>query len=123
MGDLLFVIITLALFILGFSCITLLVDYKEIKDELNKLRFENNLLQSDIKILRGDRVVFDPFDFFKKTNLNINISEVNDDIKDAIKYARDKSHPDNGGSDDDFIKFHKLYQRICKQGDDRHDGE
>ena len=40
--------------------------------------------------------------------------EVDKDIKDAIKLARDKSHPDNGGSSDEFIRFQQLYERICK---------
>ena len=89
--------------------IELSTDYKSAKNELDRLKLENDLLKLEIKTLRRDRVVFDP-----KTNLGTNISEVDEDIKEAVKYARDKSHPDNGGLDSDFIKFHKLYQRICK---------
>lgn len=94
--------------------IELSLDYKKIETKLDDLERENLRLKFDVKTLRGDRVVFDPFEYFRKTNLGTNISEVDDDIKEAIKYARDKSHPDNGGLDSDFIKFHKLYQRICK---------
>ena len=36
------------------------------------------------------------------------------DVKDAIKYAMKKSHPDNGGTKEDFIKFNALYEKICK---------
>ena len=90
--------------------IELSLDYKKIETKLDYLERENLRLKFDVKTLRGDRVIFDPFEYFR----NSRPKEIDDDIKDAIKYARDKSHPDNGGSDGDFIKFHKLYQRICK---------
>ena len=113
MGSVFFAIIGFALIILVINYIGLSCDYTNAKNELDRLELENSRLKSQIKTLRGDRVVFDPFEYFSK-NLGTNISEVDDDIKEAIKYARDKSHPDNGGLKDDFIKFHKLYQRICK---------
>ena len=34
------------------------------------------------------------------------------DIKEAVKYAMKKSHPENGGSSDDFNKFRELYNKI-----------
>lgn len=113
MGSVFFAIIGFALIILVINYIGLSCDYTNAKNELDRLELENSRLKSQIKTLRGDRVVFDPFEYFRK-NLGTNISEVDDDIKEAVKYARDKSHPDNGGLDSDFIKFHKLYQRICK---------
>lgn len=33
------------------------------------------------------------------------------DIKEAIHYAMIKAHPDNGGKQEDFVKFRKLYER------------
>lgn len=90
--------------------IELSLDYKKIETKLDDLERENLRLKFDVKTLRGDRVVFDPFEYFR----NSRPKELDDDIKEAVKYARDKSHPDNGGLDSDFIKFHKLYQRICK---------
>lgn len=41
-------------------------------------------------------------------NMTIN----NDDIIDAIKYARKSAHPDNGGSQEDFIHFNNLYKKV-----------
>ena len=32
------------------------------------------------------------------------------DVKEAIRYAMVKAHPDNGGKEEDFIKFRKLYE-------------
>lgn len=34
------------------------------------------------------------------------------DIKEAVKYAMKKSHPDNDGSSDEFNKFRELYNKI-----------
>ena len=42
------------------------------------------------------------------------MSDQSEEIKVAIKYAMIKSHPDNGGSQDDFIKFRKLYQDVSR---------
>lgn len=36
----------------------------------------------------------------------------NKDVKYAIKYAMKCSHPDNGGSAEDFQKFKKLYDKL-----------
>ena len=35
-----------------------------------------------------------------------------EEVKEAIKYARNKSHPDNGGNQADFIKFNNLYKKM-----------
>ena len=113
MMDFLGIVITILLCIcilLLLKYIELSLDYKKIETKLDDLQRENLRLKFDVKTLRRDRFVFDPFEYFR----NSRSKEVDADIKEAIKYARDKSHPDNGGSDGDFIKFHKLYQRICK---------
>lgn len=34
------------------------------------------------------------------------------DIKEAVHYAMVKAHPDNGGKQEDFVKFRKLYERM-----------
>lgn len=39
-------------------------------------------------------------------------SQYDNDIKEAVKYAMKKSHPDNGGSNEDSDKFRKLFERI-----------
>lgn len=31
---------------------------------------------------------------------------------EAVKYAMNKSHPDNGGKQEDFLKFRKLYEDL-----------
>ena len=34
------------------------------------------------------------------------------DIKEAVHYAMIKAHPDNGGKQEDFVKFRNLYERV-----------
>lgn len=41
-------------------------------------------------------------------------NKYDDEVKDAITYAMKRSHPDNGGCEEDFIRFNKLYEKICK---------
>lgn len=45
-------------------------------------------------------------------NTTYNKEETRSDVKDAVKYAMKKSHPDNGGSADDFRKFRELYEEM-----------
>ena len=35
-----------------------------------------------------------------------------DSVKEAVHYALLKSHPDNGGKQEDFIKFRELYKKM-----------
>lgn len=35
-----------------------------------------------------------------------------DSVKEAVRYAMLKSHPDNGGRKEDFIKFRELYKKM-----------
>lgn len=34
------------------------------------------------------------------------------DVMAAVKYAMNKSHPDNGGSTEDFIRYKKVYDKL-----------
>ena len=45
-------------------------------------------------------------------NTIYNKEETRSDVKDAVKYAMKKSHPDNGGSAEDFRKFRELYEEM-----------
>lgn len=37
---------------------------------------------------------------------------IDEDTKAAIRYAMIHSHPDKGGKEEDFIRFHSLYEKI-----------
>lgn len=34
----------------------------------------------------------------------------------AVKYAMKKSHPDNGGNAEDFVRFKKCYEELTRKG-------
>ena len=34
------------------------------------------------------------------------------DVTAAVRYAMTKAHPDNGGKQEDFIKFRKIYEKL-----------
>lgn len=58
------------------------------------LRLQNNMLKSAI-----DKMKSEP-------------ATVSEDIKEAVKYAMVHSHPDNGGTPEDFMKFRKAYEEL-----------
>lgn len=37
---------------------------------------------------------------------------IDEDTKAAIRYAMIHSHPDKGGKEEDFVRFHSLYEKI-----------
>lgn len=37
---------------------------------------------------------------------------IDEDTKAAIRYAMIHSHPDKGGKEEDFVRFHALYEKI-----------
>lgn len=46
--------------------------------------------------------------FYKTNNKPVTDKE----MIDAVKYAMKAAHPDNGGKQEDFIKFNNLYNKI-----------
>ena len=65
------------------------------KRKIDEICTENNKLRNKIYKL--------------ESQLNIKYS---DEIKEAVKYAMVCAHPDNGGDNNTFIKYRKLYQSI-----------
>lgn len=88
--------------ILYVACITILF----IKNNEEKKYLELKVLSLEAAI-----EVFEEYKAVLKSNINNNVI-INDDIKEAVKYAMKKSHPDNNGNAEDFDKFRKLYERI-----------
>lgn len=69
-----------------------------LQDKVRKLEYENNILKN--------------YKSFFETSYKTATYIYDNDIKEAVKYAMKKSHPDNGGSSDDFNKFRELYNKI-----------
>lgn len=60
---------------------------RSLKDALRHSEFKNSFMQS------------------------LNIDSVDDTVLDALKIAMKQSHPDNGGSSEDFIRFREALNR------------
>lgn len=91
-------------------------EIKQLKSDNEQLKRMNALYKSAYDSVKNMNMYHwgtNKFSNYNTSNMGQNIS-IDKDIKDAIKLARDKSHPDNGGSSDDFIRFQELYRRICK---------
>ena len=50
----------------------------------------------------------------KRKSKKYNI-DCNEDILDAVKLAMKVSHPDNGGNQEDFIKYREVYLKLTKK--------
>lgn len=42
--------------------------------------------------------------------------QISNDVIQAVKYAMKKSHPDNGGNAEDFMRFQKVYEELTGRG-------
>lgn len=56
-------------------------------------------------------------EFYKKKYLESkstsnNSQDITRETLEAVKYARIKSHPDNGGTMEDFVKFNEFYNKL-----------
>lgn len=99
------IILILVIFIL---CICLYDETKTRKEseKINKfLKNRINMYELEIDYLRN---------IANNKLKNIRL-KTNEEILDAVKYARKHSHPDNGGNAQDFHKFYDLYEKLTKQ--------
>lgn len=99
--------------ILAMGCFACLLMFLSIKSV--NLYSKCKKLQTELDAAKSYEVIAGIYknkleNILKKREINID-----DDIKKAIKYARDKSHPDNGGRNEDFIKFQNLYKEINRE--------
>lgn len=86
--------------------------YKKICNEVD----ENSRLKIEIiqknTIIQNKNVYIVSLEQQLRARKNGSVTYLNSDIKDAVKFAMIHSHPDNGGAQDDFIKYRKLYQEM-----------
>lgn len=76
-----------------------LKSYLKSKEENASLKEENTRLSILLSAFRES--------FIKENN-----STIDSNVKEAVRYAMLKSHPDNGGKSEDFVKFRNLYERM-----------
>ena len=104
-------IMSVTLFVMfGIVFILLVIsNYKrvDIKQNLDIAKQENSLLKDKIKNLEYENGLFR--NYYQNHTYSKSNSE---EVKEAVRYAMKKSHPDNGGSAKDFDRFRKLYNSM-----------
>lgn len=99
----------ISLILLSVFLLMLFFINDKIKDNLKSVQTENKILKDKIRNLNGELNCYKTSRIYKSNSASKVLDE---DIKEAIKYAMKKSHPDNNGNAEDFDKFRKLYERI-----------
>ena len=86
----------------------LIEDYKKLKHDYKAAK---NHIRELEQLLR-DQYIKNQFNntFIRSSDTTIG----NDIIQDALKIAMIQSHPDNGGNNDDFIRFREAYNKYKK---------
>lgn len=69
-----------------------------LQDKIRSLEYENNILKN--------------YKSFFETSYKAASHKYDSDVKEAVKYAMKKAHPDNGGNNEEFNKFRELYNKI-----------
>lgn len=89
--------------------VLLFVFYAQKKEENKKLERKLSKAKIDISVLQAANQSLSR-QLFMGTNPSR--YRYNSDVIDAVKYAMVKAHPDNGGKQDDFVKFKHIYEKI-----------
>ncbi len=91
------------------------------QEEINQLLGENSELKKTVSRKDIDNMFLRNQNIFLSRRLEFMQYEnapsptiVKKDVKDAVFYAMKKSHPDNGGTEEDFIRFKKCYEELTK---------
>lgn len=110
------VIVVSAIICTGLLLFFSYMDLNLSKREFRELKLENSRLKDRIIDLNMKIIILESKNKLSSGNANKkdNSFSVNAEIKQAVKYARDKSHPDNGGRKEDFVRYQELYKKICK---------
>lgn len=74
-----------------------------LKEKNASLLLENMQLKSAIDLYR------------KLYGRASNAPHIPQDTIDAVRYAMKKSHPDNGGNAEDFVRFKKCYEELTRR--------
>lgn len=98
----LIMILIACMILLCFSFKTQIDLHKEIielKLEKEELRLKNNKLRNSLNCNKLFKTV-------------VTQPVCSQETIEAVHYAMIKSHPDNGGKQEDFVKFRDLYRRL-----------
>lgn len=95
-------VICIMLFILVF----ILFWYESIRSK------ENEELKKEILSVRSQLNIERSVNKLLKIQINSHEVKYDKDLKDAVFVAMKVSHPDNGGQQEQFVKFRKLYESM-----------
>lgn len=99
------------LLILLFFLANDLVKNNKIKSLNNEIRIKDMEIQNKNNIIR--HLSMNAYISKQIINERSNVNVTNDMVE-AVKYAMKKAHPDNGGNQELFIKFRKVYEEMVK---------
>lgn len=108
------------LVIMGFLLATTFLEFilKVIGNFQNKRILEQEIQSLQARLMTAENLA----ESYLKTISNmVEISnkyeprnKVSQDTIDAVFYAMKKAHPDNGGKEEDFIRFKKCYEELTR---------
>lgn len=120
------------LIIIGIILISEVLDFilKAIDAILGKkrLRLENELLKTQLdtaneEIKHNRKIIVDMIEAAQADPTYARMHQVlygkpkpkvSQDVINTVRYAMKKSHPDNGGNAEDFMRFKRVYEEVSK---------
>lgn len=98
--------------IISSAVLVCLKIFEKIYDYKDKLE----ILEKELSIERSKRHIAEMDNYVMRMQLNamqaLNPYSSNRDVLDAVRYAMIRAHPDNGGKEEDFIKFRQVYEKL-----------
>lgn len=98
--------------IISIAVLGCLKVFEKIYEYMGKLE----ILEKELSIERIKRHIAESENYTLRMQLNAiqgkNPYSSNQDVRNAVKYAMTKAHPDNGGKKEDFVKFLQLYEKL-----------
>ena len=105
---------------MGFLTITAFLEFisKIVIEFLDKKSLENEIQGLKARLMTAENLAESYLKTISKMVENSNKYDPRDkasqDVIDAVFYAMKKSHPDNGGKEEDFIRFKNCYEELTK---------
>lgn len=89
--------------------------WRELVNELREASAERWALKDVNHMLSSENIrLKQRIEFYERMEKFESKTPIPQGTIEAVKYAMKKSHPDNGGNSEDFIKFQKAYEELTK---------
>lgn len=105
------ILVILCLVLIGGTT-WLTLQNKALEEKVLSLELTANQYRRDYMYILREYNVLKMNNHFSNLNLKQKPTEIPKGTIDAVKLAMKVSHPDNGGNQDDFIKYREVYQRL-----------